>query len=164
MAKTTALILASLFVGMALGTMIMYGVVRPSPQAASGSTTILSPERAKADPASYSADLFNGHHTLLNANGKVQGRVILIGMYVENEQDRYHFLVLPDTDYSNMLNDNNRVKLSGGLMIELLQTDNFVAPKLHIGQHVEVLGPYVTDNQNNNGYNEIDPANAITQI
>jgi len=163
MAKTTALIVASLFLGLALGTMIMYGATRPVSQPAS-STMILGPERAKADPTSYSADLYEGHHTMINANGKIQGRVVLIGMYVENEQNRYHFLVLPDQDYLSMLNENNRVKLTGALMIELLQTDNFVAPMLHIGMHIEVQGPHVTDNQNNNGWNEIDPANSIKEI
>jgi hypothetical protein len=163
MAKTTALIVASLFLGLALGTMIMYGATRPVSQPAS-STMILPPDHAKADPASYQADIYEGHHTIIDANAKIQGRVVLIGLYVENEQNRYHFLVLPDPTYSGMVNDNNRAKLSGALMVELLYNDNFVAPMLHIGMHVEVQGPHVTDNQNNNGWNEIDPASSIKEI
>jgi len=33
---------------------------------------------------------------------------------------------------------------------------------MHIGQHVEIHGPYVTDKTN--GWNEIDPANFIKDL
>ena len=126
--------------------------------AAAPNPVILSHPDAK-DP-DLSADTSN--HILLNADGKITGRVIMIGKYVENEQDRYHFLVLPDLASKDLVNDRNKESLSGALMIELLYKDNPVIPRMHIGQHVEIQGPYVTDKTN--GWNEIDPANFIKDI
>lgn len=160
--QVIAVAIVTLVIGIALGYVVANSMVTKT--SSSNDNIILSPERAKADPDSYAPDLFNGHHTLINMNGKVQGRVVLIGLYVENEQDRYHFLVIPDPAYVYMINENNTAKLGGALMIELLYTDNFVAPRLHIGQHLEIQGPYVTDHQDNHEYNEIDPVNAIIEI
>jgi hypothetical protein len=155
--KLVAFIAVSIMIGMAAGYAASVAFAPKSTAAAN--PIILNPTNVKSDP-DRSADL--GHHTLLNADGKITGRVILVGKYVEDEQDRYHFLVLPDLAYKNMVNDRNTESLSGALMIELLYKDNPVIPRMHIGQHVEIHGPHVTDN--NNGWNEIDPANFIKDI
>ena len=156
--KMVAFILVGLMVGMGLGYVASLSMA-PKSTSSTANPVILNPADAKTDP-DRSADL--GHHTLLNADGKITGRVIMVGKYVEDEQDRYHFLVYPDASYKDMVNDRNKASLDGALMIELLYKDNPVIPKMHVGQHLEIHGPHVTDN--NNGWNEIDPANVIKEI
>jgi len=155
--KLVAFIAVSIMVGMAAGYAASVAFAPKS--AAAPSPIILNPANAKSDP-DRAADTSN--HILLNADGKITGRVILVGKYVENEQERYHFLVLPDLQYRDMVNDRNKASLDNALMIELLYKDNPVIPKMHIGQHVEIHGPYVQDKTN--GWNEIDPASFIKEI
>ena len=154
--KLVAFIAVAVMVGMALG----YTASLSQPKgAASENRIILNPANPQKDP-DRAADTSN--HILLNADGKMTGRVILVGKYVENEQERYHFLVLPDLQYKDLVNDRNRASLDGALMIELLYKDNPVIPRMHIGQHLEIKGPYVTDKTN--GWNEIDPTSFIREI
>jgi hypothetical protein len=155
--KMVAFILVGLLIGLGLGYTASMSL---APKGTSSSNpVILNPSNAKSDPDRV-ADTSN--HIIINADGKVTGRVILVGKYVENEQDRYHFLVLPDLAYKDMANERNKESLDNALMIELLYKDNPVIPKMHIGQHVEIHGPYVTDKTN--GWNEIDPANYIKEL
>jgi len=155
--KLVAFIAVSIMIGVAVG--YAASVAFAPKTTATQNPIILNPADAKTDP-DRAADTSN--HILLNANGKITGRVILVGKYVENEQDRYHFLVLPDLAYKDLVNDRNKESLSGALMIELLYKDNPVIPRMHIGQHLEIKGPYVTDKTN--GWNEIDPANFIKDL
>jgi len=155
--KLVVFIVVSIMVGMAAGYAASVAFAPKS--AAAPNPIILNPQDARSDP-DRAADTSN--HILLNADGKMTGRVILVGKYVENEQERYHFLVLPDLQYKDLVNDRNRASLDGALMIELLYKDNPVIPRMHIGQHLEIKGPYVTDKTN--GWNEIDPASFIREI
>jgi hypothetical protein len=155
--KLVAFIAVSIMIGMAAGYAASVAFAPKS--AAAPNPIILNPPNAKADP-DRAADTSN--HILINADGKITGRVIEVGKYVENEQDRYHFLVLPDLSYKDLVNDRNRESLMGAFMVELLYKDNPVIPRMHIGQHVEIHGPYVQDKTN--GWNEIDPANFIKEL
>ena len=155
--KTIVFIMVGLMIGLGIG---YAATVSLAPKTTStANPVILNPANAKTDP-DRQADTSN--HILLIADGKITGRVILVGKYVENEQERYHFLVLPDLAYRDMVNDRNKESLDSALMIELLYKDNPVIPKMHIGQHLEIQGPYVTDKTN--GWNEIDPASFIKDI
>lgn len=156
--KIVAFILVGILVGMGLGYTASLSLAPKSGTAATD-PVILDPPNAKSDPE-RAADTSN--HILINADGRVTGRVILVGKYVENEQERYHFLVLPDLQYRDMVNDRNKASLDNALMIELLYKDNPVIPRMHIGQHLEIRGPYVTDKTN--GWNEIDPASFIKDL
>ena len=155
--KLVAFIAVSIMIGMAAGYAASVAFAPRS--AAASNPIILNPANARSDP-DRAADTSN--HILLNADGKITGRVIMIGKYVENEQERYHFLVLPDLASKDLVNDRNKESLSGALMIELIYKDNPVIPRMHIGQHLEIRGPYVTDKTN--GWNEIDPASFIKQL
>jgi hypothetical protein len=104
------------------------------------------------------------HHTLINLNGKVTGRVIMIEKFVEDEEDQYHFLLLPDFEYKNMINDENVNQLRGAIMVEIPKSNEYILPRLYIGQHLEIQGPHVTDISENHGYNEIDPVKMIKEI
>jgi hypothetical protein len=155
--KMVALVLVGLLLGLGIGYAASINMAPKNTSKAN--PIILNPANAKADP-DRQADTSN--HILINADGKVTGRVILVGKYVENEMERYHFLVLPDLAYKDMVNDRNKESLDSALMIELLYKDNPVIPRMHIGQHVEIQGPYVTDKTN--GWNEIDPASFIKDL
>ena len=103
------------------------------------------------------------HHSLLNLEARIEGRVIMIEMAVEDEEEQYHFLLLPDLDFRSMVNDENVAQLRGAVMIEIMKVDDFIIPSLFIGQHLEVQGPLVTDFRDGHGWNEIDPALIITE-
>jgi len=98
----------------------------------------------------------------LAACGKLTGRVVLIEMYVEGEDNLYHFLLRPDTSFVSMLNDGNNQKLGGALMIEINKADSSVLPRLHVGQHLEIQGPHVLDM--GPMYNEIHPVRVIKEV
>jgi len=102
------------------------------------------------------------HQTTLDLDGRITGRVVMLEKFVEGETDRFHFLVIPDPQFGHMLNDANREKLGGAMMVELDYQDMGILPRLHIGQHLEIRGPYVVDNDNE--YNEIDPAVFIKDL
>ncbi len=104
------------------------------------------------------------HHILININGKVTGRIIMIEKFVEGEEDQYHFLLLPDIDYRSMVNDENVNQLRGAIMCEILKTDEYILPRLYVGQHLEIQGPHVMDISEGHGYNEIDPVKMIKEI
>jgi hypothetical protein len=104
------------------------------------------------------------HHSLIDLNGKVEGRVIMIELSIEDEEEQYHFLLLPDLEYKDMVNEENVNNFRGAIMVEIMRGDDFILPRLHIGQHLEVRGPQVTDIRIGHGWNEIDPALVITEI
>lgn len=156
--KVIAVALITLVVGIALGYTIASTMDKGT--GSDGDKTILSAENAEKDPEVYQPDL--DHHTLLDANGRATGRVTCIEMFVEGEQERYHFLLLPDLAYKDMVNDANIENLNGALMVEILVQDQGILPRLHIGQHLEIEGPHVTDNEH--GWNEIDPVKVIKEI
>ena len=104
------------------------------------------------------------HHTLINLNGKITGRVIMIEKFVEDEEDQYHFLLVPDIEYRTMINDENVNQLRGAIMCEISKTNEYILPRLYVGQHLEIQGPHVTDISENHGYNEIDPVRVIIEI
>jgi hypothetical protein len=83
-------------------------------------------------------------------------------MYIEGENNLYHFLLRPDTQFSSMLNDGNNQKLGGALMIEINLENQGILPRLHVGQHLEVQGPHVLDL--GPLYNEIHPVKVIKVI
>lgn len=103
------------------------------------------------------------HHSLVDLDARIEGRVIMIELSVEDEEDQYHFLLLPDTDYLGMINNENVRSLRGAIMVELMNEDNTILPRLFIGQHLTVQGPLVTDIRNGHGWNEIDPALIISE-
>jgi hypothetical protein len=155
--KLVVFIAAAVMIGMAGGYAASMAFAPKT--AAAPNPIILNPADAKTDP-DRAADTSN--HILFNADGRLTGRVIEVGKYVENEQDRYHFLVLPDIAFKDLVNNRNKESLMGAMMVELLYKDNPVIPRMHIGQHVEIHGPYVQDKTN--GWNEIDPANFIKEL
>lgn len=156
--KVIAVVIITLIAGIVLGYFVAFSMDRQTNS--SNDKIILSPENAEKDPEAYQPDL--DHQTLLNINGKATGRVICIEMFVEGEQERYHFLLLPDLPFKDMVNDVNIEKLNGALMVEILVKDQGILPKLYIGQHLEIQGPHVIDNDH--GWNEIDPVRAIMEI
>ena len=156
--KVIVAVILTLVVGIMLGYAV--AITMNKQTSTNNDKIILSPEKSEKDPMAYQPDL--DHHTLLNANGRVTGRVICIEMFVEDEQERYHFLLLPDLRYKDMVNDVNLQNLNGALMVEILVQDQGILPQLHIGQHLEIEGPHVIDNDH--GYNEIDPVKTIKEV
>ena len=156
--KVVAAVIITLITGIALGSTV--AITWDKETSPSNDKIILSPESAEKDPEAYQPDL--DHQTLLDINGKATGRVTCIEMFVEGEQERYHFLLLPDLPYREMVNDANIQHLNGALMVEILVKDQGILPKLYIGQHLEIEGPHVIDNDH--GWNEIDPVRAIKEI
>ena len=77
------------------------------------------------------------HHTLIDIDSVVEGRVIMIEIAVEEEEDQYHFLLLPDKDFLGMINDENVKSLRGAIMVELLRDDDSILPRIFIGQHLK---------------------------
>ena len=104
------------------------------------------------------------HHSLIDVDATVKGTVIMIELAVEEEEDQYHFLLLPDRDYLGMINEENVKVLRGAIMVEIMKEDDSILPDLYIGQHLTVIGPHVTDVRDGHGWNEIDPALVITEI
>jgi hypothetical protein len=153
--KLVAFIAIAVMIGMALG----YAVTVAVPKGSSSENKVIL-----SVPASQQADtgLTPSDFTIINPHAKVTGRVVTIEMFIEDEQSRYHFLVLPDAKYTNMLNDGNKLNLTGALMVEVRDDDMGIMPHLHIGQHLEIDGPHVTDLAY--GWNEINPANYIAVI
>ena len=156
--KIVAFILVGIMVGMGLGYTASVSLA-PKTTAAAPNPVILdktgTPEATTISPEHY-------HQNTLDPNGKMTGRVILLAKFVEGEQEKFHFLVVPDTNYRSLLNDANRQNLSGAMMIEIYNQDMGILPRLHIGQHLELHGPWVVDNDNY--YNEIDPALFIKDL
>ena len=161
--KIITIILVSILIGLSMGYVITVNSVEPADTqdkktGENDSKVILNEvggEETLWDPS---------HHTLIDLHGKVTGRVIMIEKFVEDERDQYHFLVLPDIDFKNMVNDENINQLRGAIMCEILKTDEYILPQLYIGQHLEIQGPHVTDISENHGYNEIDPVRVIIEI
>ena len=153
--KLVAFIAIAVMVGMALG----YAVTVTLPKGSSAENKVIL--NVPADEQG-NTELNASDFIVLNEHAKVTGRVITIEMFIEDEQSRYHFLVLPDVQYANMLNDGNKVHLNSALMVEVRDDDMGIMPRLHIGQHLEIDGPHVTDKAY--GWNEINPANYIAVI
>lgn len=156
--KLVAFILVSIMVGMGLGYTASLSLA-PKSTTATPNPVIL--DRTKS-PEATNIPAEHQHQNTLNPNGKMTGRVIMLEKFVEGELDKFHFLVVPDTNFRSLLNDANRQNLSGAMMIEIFTQDMGILPRLHIGQHLEIQGPYVVDNDNY--YNEIDPALFIKDL
>jgi hypothetical protein len=165
--KIAAVAVVCVLIGVGFGYLVTVKVVKPTVtnnQNTTENPVILdtSPTKACAwqDEPNHGAPMTD--HTLLNACGKLTGRVVLIEMYVEGEDNLYHFLLRPDSGFVSTLNENNTVKLGGALMIEINKADQGVLPRLHVGQHLEIQGPHVLDL--GPMYNEIHPVKVIKEI
>jgi hypothetical protein len=165
--KVIAIAVVCILVGMGFGYLVTVKTVKPSNSETNYTTedpVIL--DTSPSQPCAWDSEPNHGapatDHTLLAACGKLTGRVVLIEMYVEGENDLYHFLLRPDTQFTSMLNDNNNVKLGGALMIEINKENQGILPRLHVGQHLEVQGPHVLDL--GPLYNEIHPVKVIKEI
>lgn len=165
--KIFAIALACILVGMGFGYFVTIKTVPPKIENNTNTTedpVIL--DTSPTQPCAWDSEANHGapvaDHTLLAACGKLTGRVVLIEMYVEGENNLYHFLLRPDTQFSSMLNDGNNQKLGGALMIEINLENQGILPRLHVGQHLEVQGPHVLDL--GPMYNEIHPVKVIKVI
>jgi len=156
--KILAIILVGVMVGMGLGytASLTFG---PKSTTTASNPVIL--DRTK-DPSATNIAPEHQHQNTLNPNGRMTGRVLMLEKIVEGESEKFHFLVVPDTSFKDLLNDANRQNLSGAMMVEIYNEDMGILPRLHIGQHLELKGPYVVDNDNY--YNEIDPALFIKDL
>jgi len=164
---TVAVGLIAILVGAGLGAVFMLNVDHDTTDNGNGgedndqnNDVILRSDSADAADTVWDSE----NHILNDVNGVLKGRVIMIELSVEDEQDQYHFLVLPDPDFSWMLNDQNVVSMRGAIMVEIMKGDESILPRLFIGQHLEVQGPFVKDIREGHGWNEIDPALIITAI
>ena len=104
---------------------------------------------------------------LITVCGKATGKVVMITMYVENEADRYHFTIQPDAQYTYLMNGQNNLTmkqhgLDGTLMCEIPLGQVAIMPKLHVGQHLEVQGPWIKDKENL--WNEIHFVQSIKEV
>jgi hypothetical protein len=104
---------------------------------------------------------------LIGLCGKATGKVVMITMYVEQEADRYHFTIQPDTQYAYLMNEqNNKTRanrgLDGTLMCEIPLSQTGIMPRLHVGQHLEIQGPWIKDKENI--WNEIHFVQSIKEI
>ena len=166
-AGLTIAVVASLSVGF-LGGFAGHTMIQPPPAATSPpSPVILAPPGPGA--CSWESEPFAGMDsadasklTLINACGKLRGTVTDVAIVVKGERTAYHFLLKPDAEFATMVNAQNDASHGGALMIEVLPSDSFVMPKLHVNQHLEVEGPHVTDIDH--GWNEIHPAKVITAV
>ncbi|MBN1390309.1 MAG: hypothetical protein JXA22_06685 [Candidatus Thermoplasmatota archaeon] len=158
--------LISILAGAGLGAVIMLSVDNDTDNGNGGegndenNDLILRSDSADAANTVWDPE----HHALNDLNGVLKGRVIMIELSVEDEEDQYHFLVLPDPDFAWMLNDENVRSWRGSIMVEIMKEDDSILPRLFIGQHLSIQGPFVTDIREGHGWNEIDPALIITAI
>jgi hypothetical protein len=170
--KIVAIAIVCVLVGMGFGYFVTIKTVPPKVQNTNDTTpqVILTPTTGKADCSWKSLPDQGWDHvasTLITECGKVTGKVVMITMYVEQEADRYHFTIMPDTQYGYMTNSvNNQTKsnhgLDGAIMIELPLSQVNVMPKLHVGQHLECQGPHIIDNENH--WTEIHYVQSIKEI
>ena len=165
--KIVAVAVVCVLIGVGFGYLVTVKVVKPTVTNNQNNTqnpvildTSPTKECAWQDEPNQGAPVAD--HTLLAACGKLTGRVVLIEMYVEGEDNLYHFLLRPDTSFVSMLNDGNNQKLGGALMIEINKADSSVLPRLHVGQHLEIQGPHVLDM--GPMYNEIHPVRVIKEV
>jgi hypothetical protein len=132
-------------------------------------TVLAGAHEPTTSPCAWASDPFAGvdaeeqtEITLITACGKVTGVVQDITVVVRDEQRVYHFTLLPDTEYASLANAANTAQLKGALMIEIEPQDQGIIPRLHAGEHLEIQGPHVTDNEH--GWNEIHPAKIISVL
>lgn len=132
-------------------------------------TVLAGGDEPKTTPCAWNDDPFEGVDaeerdslTLVTACGEVKGTVADIIKVVEGEHTTYHFTLLPDSAYASMANAQNQAQLNGALMIEVEPQDQGLIPRLHIGEHLDIQGPHVTDIDH--GWNEIHPAKIIAVL
>lgn len=164
---TVAVGLISILVGAGLGAVFMLSVDREAKDSGNdgednneNNDIILRSDSADSADTVWDSE----NHVLNDVNGVLKGRVIMIELSVEDEQDQYHFLVVPDPDFAWMLNDDNVRSMRGAIMVEIMKGDESILPRLFIGQHLSIQGPFVKDVREGHGWNEIDPALIITAI
>jgi hypothetical protein len=132
-------------------------------------TVLAGADEPKTSPCAWNDNPFEGVNAdeqtdlqLLTACGLVQGKVQDITGLVQGEQRIYHFTLLPDADYASMANAQNTAQLNGALMVEIEAQDQGLFDHIHVGEHLEVQGPLVTDEAH--GWNEIHPAKIVTVL
>ena len=161
--KIIAFCIVSIFIGIALGYILTINIGEV-PKEQDNNNEVEDSKVILNEVGSEETLWDPSHHTLIDLHGKVTGRIIMIEKFVEGEEDQYHFLLLPDPEFKNMINDVNVNQLRGAIMCEIMKADEHILPRLHIGQHLEIQGPHVTDISENHGYNEIDPVRVIIEI
>jgi len=141
----------------------------PQSTAPTNNPVILQPTNTA--PCSWHDTPFEGidaaeraHLSLVDACGKVTGVVQEVVKVVEDEKTTYHFTILPDAQYASMVNAQNTAKAGGALIVEIEAADAGIMPRLHLGQHLSVEGPLVTDTDPDHGWNEIHPAKVIREL
>lgn len=83
---------------------------------------------------------------------------------VKHEPDGdYHILVLLDAPYADVVNDVNREKQGGALVVEVIPSDQAKVPTPKVGDQVRVTGAQVLDKQHG-GWAEIHPAWLIERV
>ena len=174
MAAKLPLIAVGLLVSGIIGGYAISGAMRaPTPTPTftpdPAGTVLAGADQPKTSPCAWSDNPFDGVSAneqadlhLLSACGLVQGKVQDITVVVQGEQRIYHFTLLPDANYVSMVNDQNTAKLNGALMVEVELQDQGLFDHIHVGEHLEVQGPHVTDEAN--GWNEIHPAKIVTVL
>ena len=116
----------------------------------------------------YSADRLQVH----NSCQTVTGTVVRI---VQERDGDTHIRLQPDAQYSGMLNDYNMQDQKGTLILEIVCAYSYIpqqdavsacqgytnqVPIPNIGQHVSVVGQYVTDLDH--GWREIHPVYSVS--
>ena len=132
-------------------------------------TVLAGADEPRTTPCAWASAPFEGMDaqeqaelTLITACGEVKGTVQDITVVVRDEQKVYHFTLLPDPEYASLANSANTAQLKGALMVEVEPQDQGIIPRLHIGEHLQIQGPHVTDIDH--GWNEIHPAKIISVL
>lgn len=160
-------VVASLAVGF-LGGFAGHSIMQPPGAATPPPSPVILPQPGSA-PCSWQGDPFAGMDeadaaqlTLINACGQMRGTATDVAIVVKGERTTYHFLLKPDAQFATMVNAQNDAQQRGRLVVEVMPADSFVMAKLHVGMHLEVEGPHVTDIDH--AWNEIHPAKVITAL
>ena len=169
--KLLALGASALVAGLIGGILIaasVPGFVAPytTPAPDGPGTVIIGEDQPRATPCAWHETPLTADQmtklTLNEACGVLQGEVTQIAVVVRGERTTFHFTVLPDAPYKSMANSYNDASWGGALVIEVALADQDALPHLHIGQHLEVQGPFVTDIEHQ--WNEIHPAKIVTVL
>jgi hypothetical protein len=76
---------------------------------------------------------------------------------IRHEKDGdYHVNLKLDSQYTELINEKNKTKQKGDLVVEIIPMDQSKIPAPKVGQHISVTGAYVLDKQH--GWMEIHPA------
>jgi hypothetical protein len=155
--------------GLLIASFVPMGAVQPPATVDGPGTVLVGADEPRTTPCAWAGDPFEGMDadqraelTLIDACGSVRGTVQDILVKVRGETRTYHFTLLPDAGFTQLSNQANADELEGALMIEIEPADQGIIPRLHVGQHLEIQGPHVTDIDH--AWNEIHPARIITVL